>query len=118
MTITIEEERKGITMNTKEMKKILAQKLQDENTYFTVSDISLSKYGENGYKIIIKDYEHIIFFIKLDIDDDFEEEEEICVWMKYRGEKKKYLLFLEESHTDKAIKECLIHLGYYIGTRF
>ena len=33
----------GKIMTTKEMKEILAKKLKDENTYFTMLDISIKK---------------------------------------------------------------------------
>ena len=98
-------------MTTNEMKDILASKLRDEGTYFTKSDISIRKTSK-GYKVVIKDYEHIPFTITL-ADDDFfgccvlirTPFDEDCVTFRYS--KKGYPLF-----------EALLSLGYYIGTRF
>lgn len=104
-------------MTTKEMKQILFDKLQSENCCFAKSDISIQKI-RNGYKIIIKDYEHIIFTIKLEIDKDFENAEEMTLWRQYKDSKRKTLLLLEEGHNDSAMQHVLIDLGYHIGTRF
>lgn len=104
-------------MKTAEMKQILFEKLQAENCYFSKSDISIRKDG-NGYKIIIADYEHIIFTIKLETDSEFNNAEEMTLWTQHKDSKHKNLLMLEESHSDKTMKDILIYLGYYIGTRF
>lgn len=99
-------------MTTKEMKMILADKLKDENTYFTMSDISIKHSGKN-YRIVIKEYEHISFRIKFE-NDDFGDC--ICVYRHY-GDNKNMIIF-EEGHNENSIKSVLIQLGYYIGTRF
>lgn len=98
-------------MTTNEMKDILATKLQEEGTYFTKSDISITQ-STKGYKVVIKDYEHIPFAIHL-TDDDYLGH---CVYVTtpfeedaitFRCSKREYPLF-----------EAILSLGYYIGTRF
>ena len=98
-------------MTTSEMKNILFQKLQDEGCYFKKSDISIRQTKE-GYKVVIKDYEHIPFTITTEqdeyfgyivyVNDDFEE---------------KNIIFVD-SKKDYDFTSALIRLGYYIGTRF
>lgn len=97
-------------MTTAEMKNILANKLKDEDTYFTKSHISIRKHGEE-YKIVIKDYEHIPFTMKFEYDDYFG----FCVWVT--NDSFKNIVFVE-SKKDYDIETALIRLGYYIGTRF
>lgn len=97
-------------MTTAEMKKVLADKLKAENSYFTVSDISIRKHGEK-YKIIIKDYEHIPFTMSFEYDDYFGYMVMIC------NDSFKIISFVE-SKKDYDIANSLINLGYYIGTRF
>ena len=41
-------------MTTKEMKEILAKKLKDENTYFTMSDISIKKANTLAKRKLVK----------------------------------------------------------------
>lgn len=96
-------------MTTKEMKDILATKLHDEGCYFTKSDISIRKSG-NNYKIIIKDYEHMPFTVKFETDDYFG----FCV-LVYAD---KYNIIFVDSKRKYDIETALIRLGYYIGTRF
>ena len=95
-------------MTTTEMKQELYNKLRDEGTYFTKSHISINRI-ENGYRIIIKDYEHIPFTIK-------EEQDE------YFG----YILFIKaddyiemiDSKIGYDYHRAMLDIGYYIGTRF
>lgn len=98
-------------MTIADMKNILADKLKEENTYFTAADISIEKNGER-YKIIIKDYEHIPFEMYFTNDDYFGSE----VWVKecFSGE---HIIYVD-SKKEHNIKSALIQLGYYIGTRF
>jgi hypothetical protein len=93
------------------MKSILASKLKEEGTYFTKSHISI-RLQKNGYRITIKDYEHVPFTITTEDDEIFGK----CVWVKdhWSGE---YIIF-KTSKTDYPIFEALLSLGYYIGTRF
>lgn len=99
-------------MTIKEMKLVLANKLKDENTYFTVSDISIKKHGTK-YKIVIKDYEHIPFTMSFEYDEYFEYH--IIISDDYEN-----IAFVEcvKNYNDADIKLALIELGYYIGTRF
>ena len=101
-------------MTTKEIKEVLADKLQSEGTYFQKSDIKAQKYGK-GYKIVIKDYEHIEFIIKYE-NDDFGSL--ITLWRKAPERKTAYLIHLEEGQNDNNLYDVLLNLGYYIGTRF
>lgn len=103
-----------MTITTNIMKTMLYNKLCDENCNFKKSDISIRKENKN-YKIVIKDYEHIVFIIKLE-NDDFGKI--ITLWKQYKGKTHKNLLNLEEEHTNESMTSTLIQLGYYIGTRF
>lgn len=98
-------------MTTNELKEILANKLQAEGTYFTKSDISARK-TKTGFRVVIKDYEHIPFAINLEEDDYFG----LCVWVQDAFEGK----VIHFSHSKKSypIEEAVIYLGYYIGNRF
>lgn len=98
-------------MKTIEMKEILFQKLQDEECYFTKSDISITKTKE-GYKIVIKDYEHIPFTITTKKDDYFG----YIVYIRDEFEERN-IVFVD-SKKDYDFKMALVELGYYIGTRF
>lgn len=99
-------------MTTKEMKEILAAKLKSEGTYFTKSYISIRKI-KNGYRIVIKDYEHIPFTIYMEEDDYFG----YCVFVRGVQDEWDDLVF---SHSKKEypLENALLNLGYYIGTRF
>ena len=66
----------------------------------------------HGFKIVIKDYEHIPFSVHLEEDDYFG----YCVFVRttfdedcdiFRSSKKAY-----------PLEEAILSLGYYIGTRF
>lgn len=97
-------------MTTAEMKEILANKLHEENTYFTKSDISIKKQGK-AYKIVIKDYEHIPFKMSFDYDDYF------GYMVMIANDSFKIIAYVD-SKKDYDIESALIQLGYYIGTRF
>ena len=99
-------------MTTNEMKDILASKLKSEGTYFTKSYISIRKI-KNGYRIVIKDYEHIPFTIYMEEDDYFG----YCVFIRGMQDYYDDLVFTY-SKKGYPIEEALINLGYYIGTRF
>ena len=106
-------------LTTKEMKQILAEKLKAENTYFTIKDIHMTKQARkhnDSYKVFIADYEHIIFTIEFITDED--NKKEIALWKQYKASKRKTLMLLEEKHNEEAIKNVLLYLGYYIGSRF
>lgn len=98
-------------MTTKEMKEILASKLREEGTYFTKSDISIRK-TSNGYKVVIKDYEHIPFTITLEEDDYFGQ----CVFVQTPFEEE--CISFRYSKRGYPLFESILSLGYYIGTRF
>lgn len=98
-------------MNTKEIKELLAQKLHDEGTYFTKSDIKMTKV-KNGYKIIIKDYEHIPFILKTEQDEYFG-----FLTTIYRDDEETYIYF-DDSKREYDLFHAILYLGYYIGSRF
>lgn len=99
-------------MTTNEMKDILAAKLKSEGTYFTKSHISIRSI-KNGYRIVIKDYEHCPFTIYMEEDDIFG----YCIFI--RGMDDYYDdLYFTYSKYRYPIEEALLNLGYYIGTRF
>ena len=97
-------------MTTNELKEILANKLQAEGTYFTKSDISARK-TKTGFRVVIKDYEHIPFKITLEYDEIFG----CCVWV-HREEN--ICVHFTWSKKSYPIEEAIIYLGYYIGSRF
>jgi len=96
-------------MTTNEIKEILASKLHDEGCYFTKSDISVRK-TSTGYKIVIKDYEHIPFKVTLEEDEYFGK----CVFVRTDDE----TVTFRYSKKDYPMYEAMLSLGYYIGTRF
>jgi len=108
---------KKMTLTASDMKKILLKKLADENTYFTESDILFYQTSPQRYKIIIKDYEHIVFILNI-FNDEEDDAELIAVWRKDKDRTNKNLIILEEHHENKVIESVLKQLGYYIGTRF
>lgn len=101
-------------LTTKEMKDILFKKLQDENTCFKKSDISIKKSknhnGNDMYVVTIDNtfvyemklyYDNEIFVGTYTItvfDEDFED---FAVWV--------------ESKKDYDFKSALIQLGYHIA---
>ena len=98
-------------MTTNEMKDILASKLQSEGTYFKKSHIKITT-RPHGYQVVIKDYEHCPFNIRLEEDEYFG----YCVWVKDEWSDE-YIIF-EDSKKEYKLFEALQQLGYYIGTRF
>ena len=97
-------------MTTIELKEILANKLQAEGTYFKKSDITARK-TSTGFRVVIKDYEHIPFRIVLEEDEFFG----YGVWVYREGE---YAVHYACSKKSYPIEEAIIYLGYYIGSRF
>lgn len=103
-------------MTIQEMKNILFQKLQDEQTSFKKSDIIIKKVTctkpkYKKYTISIKDYEHETFKMYLEYDNYFSY---IVTILNADYED---IIFID-SKKEYDIKTALIHLGYYIGTRF
>lgn len=98
-------------MTTNEMKDILASKLREEGTYFTKSDIRMQQL-KKGYKVTIRDYEHIPFIITLEEDDYFGK----VVYVKEKWGNT--TIIFKDSKKDYPIFETLLSLGYYIGSRF
>ena len=102
-------------MTTNEMKDILANKLKDENCYFTKSYIRIKKV-KDYYEVVIKDYEHIVFRISFDYDNIFYYQ----TWVqKYYKDDKNLLEYdgivtMVDSKKDYDIKSALIDLGYYL----
>lgn len=129
-------------MTTNEMKRILADKLADEQTGFTFKDISISKAkmlmstewdeeknawkyeSVDAYKVVIKDFEHIHFFITCDTSDYFGNE--VWVWEKYYCRQSDTYengdiitdAYSKVSSHEELIKEVLVRLGYIIGNTF
>ena len=96
-------------MTTKEMKELLATKLHEEGTYFTKSDISIKKI-KDGYRIVIKDYEHIPFELKMEQDDFFG----YMTMITANGRE----VYFSDSKRAYDPFNAILHLGYYIGSRF
>lgn len=134
-------------MTTNEIKRILANKLHEEGTYFTFKDISITKAkmpqkkwveepNDRGYfklekvdaiKIVIKDYEHIHFFLTEDndgVNDDYSNE--VNLWRaefdtragEYYEDGAHLIDFDYGNDYEKLYTTELIRLGYYIGSRF
>lgn len=101
-------------MKVAKMKDILFKKLQDEQCDFKKSDISITKQKES-YQIVIKGYEHIPFKMTFEYDKYFD----YIVSISNIGEIVDYenIVFVE-NEKEYDIQTALIHLGYYIGTRF
>lgn len=94
------------------MREILFKKLQDEETNFSKSEISIKKNRNNTYTIVIKGYEHIPFTMSFEEDDYFG----FIVYVKDEFEERN-IIFVD-SKEEYRIDRALIQLGYYIGTRF
>lgn len=105
-------------MKTTEMKEILVNKFIDEGCYFRKKDVSIKKVATNKYKIVIKDYEHITFYLKVDYDDYFGNE--IFIYSKYEDEFGEVVTHTNTKHNleYKDYAEALKKLGYYIAIRF
>lgn len=131
-------------MKTTGMKRILAEKLADEGTGFKYSDISITRtpmsmtteWDEeiddfktelvDAIKVVIKGFEHIHFFLVNEESDYFGKE--VWVWRKaYYPEDDEYSKeggeIITDSYSksatyDDLIGDCLVKLGYYIGSRF
>ena len=113
--------------NIRAMKQVLAKKLKDEETYFTYKDISIrtrtiktdrirgEQENYRGYEIVIKDYETTPFFMFFEEDDYFG----YIVWIftVYNNQLDENVEFVD-SKVEYDVERALIHLGYYIGTRF
>lgn len=127
-------------MRTVDMKKILAQKLEEEGTYFRYNDISIKKatrevegawdeelddFGTKkaeGYLVVIKDYEHIRFFIHTEHDNYFGNVVFVTRVNYYAGNEvcSNVIEMVDSKHRDfdSLTRESLIKLGYYIAQRF
>lgn len=106
-------------MTSKEVKEILAQKLHEEGTCFTPSDISVTTRKKNGqvegFKIVIKGYEPFVFNIQMVNNDVFDKE--LAVWEKYKGEGDLIGLFSKKNN-DYDWLCAILNLGYHIGNTF
>ena len=131
-------------MTTNEMKKVLADKLADEQTGFTFKDISIAKakmpmtteWDEEkddwkvemvpAIRVIISGFEHFHFFIIKEVDEYFGN----SVWVygkhyyadtkEYSNEGSEIVFDTYGKNTDfeRLTNEALLNLGYYIATRF
>ena len=108
-------------MTVVEMKRVLANKLKDENTYFTISDISIRKCKvdtsikyvrqDAKYRIVIKDYEHCPFIMVCEYDEFFGYSIFItCEFDNY--------MFSNFDEFEYDIENALLYLGYHIGNTF
>ena len=109
-------------MKTAEMKEVLRQKLEDEGwTDVKISDISIRKTSERVWWITIKDYEHNPFRMYTEEDDYFGHIIWIDSYYQFKDmakpEKDENLVFTD-SKVGYDFRRALVHLGYYIGTRF
>ena len=96
-------------MTTNELKEILATKLHNEGCYFTKKHIHATK-TKSGFKVVIKDYEHIPFTVYAEEDDYLG----YCVYVCREGRE----FHLSTSKRTFPWEEAIIYLGYYIGSRF
>ncbi len=101
-------------MKVAEMKDILFKKLQDEQCNFNKSDISIVKSTSNIYNATIKDYEHIPFRLEFEIDDFLG----YVVYVQYFNGVYYKTIEMFDSKKEYQTQTALIHLGYYIATRF
>lgn len=99
-------------MTVTEMKEILFEKLQDEGTSFTKSEINIKKNDNDTYTIVIEGYEHSAFKMSFEKDDYFG----FIVWV-YDSFEESNIIFLDNKK-DYDIKRALIRLGYHIGRTF
>lgn len=97
-------------MKSSELKTILYNKLQAEQTSFKKSDISIKKV-KHHYIITIKDFKHIQFKLAFEYDDFFG----FIVWVSDNN----YNTIAEVvSLKEYDITTALNELGYYIASRF
>lgn len=117
---------KNVTiMTNNRMKNILAQKLEDENTCFTKSDIRISKTGEGKdyTKMVctIADYTHCQFHIALFTEEDawWQENYGCYVVSVTMPEWYENALFYEwGKDINDLLRQALMYIGFYAGTRF
>ena len=109
-------------MTTKEIKEILAGKLQDEGWIGEIEDLMgliKVKTDKDATWITIKDYEHITYKMTQESDDYFGKIVQIYEYWKL-GDKLEMgdcITFID-SKREYRIREALIHLGYHIGTTY
>lgn len=115
-------------MTTNEIKKTLFQKLQAENSSFTLKDISartVSKAGRDSLeeladkealrvKIVIRGYEHIRFFLSAGIDCLGEY---FAMVTEYFGDDFE-IVSMADSRKAPPVRDVLIDLGYHIANTF
>ena len=101
-------------MTINEMKDILAQKLKDENCYFSKSDLSIEK-GTKDITISIKGTEPFSFIMTFEHDEYFGYI--TCVHRYFNGKRDMTISFIE-SKQGYDVKQALIEIGYHIGTQF
>lgn len=109
-------------MKTVEMKQVLRKKLEDEGwSGVKASDITIRKASERVWWITIKDYENLPFKMHTEEDDYFGNIVWIDEYYQYRDmekpERDGNVAFVD-SKEGYDFRTALVHLGYYIGTRF
>lgn len=97
-------------MKISEMKKVLLQKLHDENCNFELSDINIKKVKSDNYSIQIQDFEP--YRMRL-FHDSFLGNEEYTV-MIIDTVFSQTVAYTDNRH-DYNIKDALIQLGYWAG---
>lgn len=98
-------------MKTSEMKKILLNKLHDENlTHLKLKDISIRKVTADHYEVQIEDYTP--YRMRL-FEDEFRGKKEYTVMVV--DDTFDSVVAFTESKKDFRIEDVLIQLGYWIG---
>ena len=108
-------------MKTVELKEVLRQKLMDEGwTDVKKSDISIKKKGK-AWWITVRDFTCLPFKMWTEDDDYFVNIVWIDGYYQYRDmdkpERDENVVFCDSKY-GYPFKQALVHLGYYIGTRF
>ena len=99
-----------------EMKNILFNKLQDEETCFKKKDIHI-KAIEGGFDVWLTDYEHCTFRMTFGYDDYFGYTVLVeCGSYEYPDEWGEVTFCNSKRELD--IKHALIRIGYVMGTTF
>lgn len=93
------------------MKQVLFQKLQDENSGFCKSDITIKPMAGGGYIITIFEYEHAPFEMTFEYDDYFG----YIVWVKDVFNNKTEII---DSKKCYQVEIALKYIGYMIANQF
>ena len=103
-------------MTSVEMKDILYKKLQDEGCYFKKKDISVKRSGRDVV-FEIAGYEHCPFTLMVEEDEFFAMGYIVMATIPEEGTVADEIVKNKEN-LDRAIRDVIVRIGYYIGTRF